>query len=71
MDEKVRLSLQVSSSLNQTLEDLAREMHGTKSDVLRRALTLMMIAHDASKEGKVFGIADRDTRKLEREIIGL
>jgi len=71
MDEKVRLSLQVSSSLNQTLEDLAREMHGSKSDVLRRALTLMMIAHESAKEGKAFGIADKKTRQLEREIVGL
>jgi predicted transcriptional regulator len=67
---KVRLSLQVPEELNRILETMAGEMGGTKSEVLRRALTLMEVAHQARKSGKKFGIASKDT-VLETEIIGI
>ncbi|HVJ54184.1 MAG TPA: hypothetical protein VM689_17090 [Aliidongia sp.] len=67
---KVRLSLQVPEELNRILETMATEMGGTKSEVLRKALTLMEVAHQARKNGKRFGIASEGA-KLDTEIIGV
>ena len=66
---KIRLSLDVSPELNEKLEELAGELHGTKSEVLRKALALMDIAVRAKKEGRRFGIAEKD-QPLATEIVG-
>lgn len=68
--EKVRLSLDISPELNALLEMLADKTGGTKSDVLRKAISLMEVAVEAKRQGKKFGIAERD-QQLSTEIIGL
>jgi len=70
MSDKVRLNLQVSSELNNVLEEIADSSGSTKTDVIRQALALMKVAHNAKKNGKHLGlVADAD--KLDTEIIGL
>jgi metal-responsive CopG/Arc/MetJ family transcriptional regulator len=68
--EKIRLSLQVSQELNQTLEDIAESTGTNRTDVIRQALALMKVAHTAKKDGRHLGIVS-DPRKLDTEIIGL
>lgn len=68
--EKVRLSLDISPELNSLLEQLAVKIGGTKSDVLRKSIALMEIMVEAKKQGKKFGIAERD-QPLATEIIGI
>lgn len=68
--EKVRLSLDVSLELNQTLEDLAEKIGGTKSEVLRKAIALMEVMVEAKQQGKKVGIADKD-QPLATEIVGI
>lgn len=68
--EKVRLSLDISAELNALLEQLASTTGGTKSDVLRKAIALMEVAVEAKRQGKKFGIADKD-QQLATEIIGI
>ncbi|MBI1760147.1 MAG: DNA-binding protein [Acidobacteria bacterium] len=67
---KVRLSLDISPELNTLLENLAGNIGGTKSDVLRKAIALMEVAVDAKRQGKKFGIAEKD-QQLATEIIGI
>lgn len=67
---KVRLSLDVSPEANELLERLAAQIGGTKSDVLRKAIALIEIAVDAKRQGKKFGIAEKD-QQLATEIVGL
>lgn len=69
-DKTVRLSLDVSVELNKLISQLAKETNSTKSDVLRRAVTLLNIAVDAKQQGKKIGIAERD-QPLATEIIWL
>jgi len=69
-NEKVRVSLDISPELNDRLQEMARDMHGTKSDVLRKSLALMLVALQATKDGKKVGIAERSDQ-LTTEIIGL
>lgn len=68
--DKIRISLDISPALNEKLRAMARDMNGTKSDVLRRSLALMEVALQAAKDGKKVGIADR-SEQLNTEIIGL
>lgn len=68
--EKIRLSLDVSPELNERLETLAEQTHGTKSDVLRKAIALMDLAVQAKREGKRVGIAEGD-QALSTEIVGI
>jgi predicted transcriptional regulator len=66
----VRLSLELSPQLNETLEELAERIHGSKSDVLRKAIAIMEVAVRAKEEGKKFGIAERD-QTLSTEVVGV
>lgn len=66
----VRLSLDVSPQLNETLESLAERTHGTKSDVLRKAIALLEVAVEAKEQGKDFGVAEKGTA-LATKIVGI
>jgi hypothetical protein len=70
-NERVRLSVDVAPELDAILEQLAKDVHGTKSDVLRKGIALLQVAVDAKKQGQKFGVANPNTKLLEREIIGI
>jgi hypothetical protein len=70
MPNTVRLSLDVSPDLYETITLLATKLHSTKSDVLRKAIALMEVAVRAKEQHKKFGIAGPD-QPLETEIVGL
>ena len=67
---KVRLNFVVSSEINRTLEELAEKTGGTKTEVFRRAITLMELIVDAKQQGKKVGITHKD-QALETEIISI
>ncbi len=67
---RVRISFDISQELNERLQAMARDMNGTKSDVLRRSIALMEITLKATKEGQKVGFAERSDQ-LTTEIIGL
>ncbi len=69
-EETIRLSLDVSPELYETLNNLAAKLHSSKSDVLRKAVALMEVAVRAKEEHKKFGVAAAD-QTLETEIVGL
>ena len=69
-EETIRLSLDVSPELYETLDSLAAKLHSTKSDVLRKAVALLEVAVRAKEEHKKFGVAAPD-QTLETEIVGL
>jgi predicted transcriptional regulator len=70
MSDKVRINLQVSPELNNILEGIAESSSATKTDVIRQALALVKIAHDAKRNGKHIGLV-ADSSKLDTEIVGL
>jgi predicted transcriptional regulator len=67
---KIRLSLDISPETNELLEQLATRIGGTKSEVLRKAIVLMEVAVEAKRQGRKFGIAEKD-QPLATEIVGL
>jgi predicted transcriptional regulator len=66
---KIRVSLDISPELYEKLQSLARDIRGTKSDVLRKSIALMDVAVQARKQGKKIGLAD-SSDQLTTEIIG-
>jgi hypothetical protein len=68
--EKVRMNLQVSAELNELLERIAGDTGSNRSEVIRQALALMKVAHEAKRKGKHIGLVS-DAEKLETEIVGL
>ena len=70
MNEKVRMNLQVSAELNELLERIASDTGSNRSEVIRQALALMKVAHEAKKKGKHIGLVS-DAAQLETEIVGL
>ena len=69
-NEKVRVSLDISPELNEKLQAMARDINGTRSEVLRKSLALFDLAIEARKQGKKIGLADR-SEQLSTEIIGI
>lgn len=69
-NESVRLSVVVSPELNARLEKLAEAEHSTKTEILKKAIALFDVAHDAKAQDKRLGIFDKD-KQLEVEIVGL
>jgi Arc/MetJ-type ribon-helix-helix transcriptional regulator len=69
--DKIKLSLEVSTELNDVLEQMVEKHVGTnKSEVLRKAIALMQVAVMAREEGKKIGIAEKDQR-LATEFVGI
>lgn len=64
----VNLSLDLSPELNEILEELARKIGGSKSDVLRQAITMMQIMVTAKEQIKTFGITEA-VRLIANEIV--
>jgi len=67
---RVRLILEVSHELNETLEHLASRARVSKSEILRKAIALIEVALEAKDKKQTIGINDQDG-KLVTRIIGL
>jgi hypothetical protein len=67
---KVRLTVDVSPELNETLDQLAGNAHLTKSEILRRAIALMKVAAQAHEKGQKLALIDKDQQALT-EIVGI
>ena len=68
---KVRITLDLNKDLDKSLESIAAKSHISKSDVLRKALALILIADEAKGQGQSLGIIDRKKNKVVREIVGV
>ena len=70
MAAKVRLNLQVSEQLNADLDEMANSTGSNRTEVIRQALALMKIAHQARREGRHLGLVS-DPSKLDTELVGI
>ena len=67
---KIRLTVDVSPELNQTLDQLAENAHLTKSEILRRAIALMKVAAQAHEKGQKLALIAQDQQAMT-EIVGI
>lgn len=65
-----RVTVDLSPDLNDVLEQIAAETHSSKSEIFRKALALIEVAHRATADGEHVGVV-RDPKKLDKEIVGL
>lgn len=65
---KTRWTVDVSKELDRAVNDIAAEDGVTKSDVLRRAVALLKLAHEAQKRGDKV-ILRNDAEDREREVL--
>lgn len=70
MVDKVRLNLLLSPELNGRLDNIAASAGATKTDVIRQAIALMEVVHQAKRDSKHVGIS-ADRNKLDTEFVGL
>jgi metal-responsive CopG/Arc/MetJ family transcriptional regulator len=70
MTEKVRVNLQMSQELYDELEGMANESATTKSEIVRRAFSLLKAARQSVKKGYHLGTV-KDAEKLDQEFVGL
>lgn len=68
--ETVRFSLDITQETSRLLDELAATTGGTKSDVLRKAISLMEIAVKGKKRGLRLGLAS-EQQELTTEIVGI
>ena len=66
---RVLLSLDLSPETNKLIEDLARQIKGSKGDVLRKAVGLFKLSMDAVNQGKKIGSVGPD-QELDTEFVG-
>jgi predicted transcriptional regulator len=64
-----RITLVVSDELNQVLDELAQDTETSKSDILRKSITLLELAVREKKRGNHLGVFTND-EKIVKEIVG-
>lgn len=69
-DKSVRLSLDVSSELNELLEEVASKTHSSKSDALRKSILLLDVAVREKSNGNHLGVFN-SKNEIVKEIVGL
>lgn len=69
--EKVRLNIEVSQEVANLLNQLASEEGTTKTEIVRRALSILKAYKEQKERGRVhIGFAS-DPRDLDAEIVGI
>jgi len=68
--KKIRFTIELSGAANRTLEHLAEASGGNKSEVLRKAITLLMVVDEAKKEKNHLAVVNKNNRVVHT-IIGL
>jgi len=67
----VRFNVVLSDDLNREIDQAAEETESSKSEILRKALQLYLVARAGSRRGLKLGLVEPKTEKLQTEIVGL
>ncbi|MCH8684076.1 ribbon-helix-helix protein, CopG family [Pedomonas mirosovicensis] len=67
----VRFNLVLSDDLNREIDKVAAESETNKSEILRKALQLYLVAREGKREQLKLGLVDPQTGQLKTEIVGL
>ena len=70
INQRIKLNLDISPELYQTLNNLAQTMDEDSAIILLKAIALMEVAVEAKQQGTHLWITD-DKQHLETEIVGL
>jgi Ribbon-helix-helix protein, copG family len=70
METKTRLNIELPADLCDDIQGIAKGGGTSVTQVIRLALMLYKVCHQAKKDGQHFGIVN-DASKLDRELVGL
>lgn len=68
---KVRMNFEISQDVADFLEELSREEETTKTEIVRRALSIMKAYKVQRKSGRIHIGFTEDPKNLDAEIIGI
>lgn len=68
---KVRMSLEVSKDVADFLEELAASEDTTKTEIVRRALSILKAYKQQKAKGRTHIGFTKDPEKLEAELVGI
>ena len=68
---KVRMNIEVSSEVADFIEQLAREEGATKTEIVRRALSVMKAYRKQKDQGRSHIGFVADPSKLDAELVGI
>lgn len=71
MSKKVRLSMEVSEDVAALINDLANETETTKTEVIRRALSVMKAYKEQKARGRSHIGFTEDPTRLDAELLGI
>jgi len=66
----IRMNITISDELAKRLSDLSEQSDTTKSEILRKALTLFDLAQEGKREGKKLALVGNGGQVMT-EIVGL
>lgn len=67
-EDRVRLTIDLTDTLNARLEQIASDLGTTKTEVIKRSLALMDLANDVRKDGSHLTIS-KDGKSVQKEIL--
>jgi metal-responsive CopG/Arc/MetJ family transcriptional regulator len=67
----VRLNVVLSDDLNSAIDKAVKESETSKSEILRKALQLFLVAREGRQRGLKVGLVEPVTEKMQTEFIGL
>lgn len=65
-----RLTVDLSSEIDEKITKIAKENHTTKAEIMRKAFALLSIAEEAKQMGRSIGILERDKDKVIARVVG-
>lgn len=66
-----RFNVILSDELNRDIDKAVNATENTKSELLRKAIHMYLVALDGKKRGLKLGLCDPTTEKLQTEFVGL
>lgn len=67
-----KIRVEMSDDLKADIDKVSAESGLSEAEILRRALSLYIAAHDITRTGdQLLGFANEQTRQLETEVVGL
>jgi hypothetical protein len=68
---KVRLNIEVSPELAEILDSVAKAEHATRSEIVRRAISVLKVCKEQREMGRPHLGFVKDPRRLDAEILGI
>ena len=67
--EKIRFNIELSPSANKILEELQAKTGKSKAEILRIGMAFVKYAEDSKEQDKFIAVVNKNSGKIEKEIV--